>query len=265
MFIIAIDLDGTIQGDISPQVEEYVLMQKIGLKYNTKGLQEDYIKGLLRPFFVNFIEVFKSKNLQIELFIYTASEPRWAQTIVPVIEKISDFKFNRPILNRRNCDMTKGKHKSIEMIAPLLLKSMKRKYKQMKLDLNDIKKNTYLIDNNHILQETRHLIKCTSYERSIYIDPLRQLNNEQTFKHKKLIAEVLLEKVYMKESIWQILEELYKSIKINCKKNHKLNKQQRTDQFWKAVMWIFMKCETSADVISRLVHHFQPKENSTKL
>ena len=83
MFIIAIDIDGTIQGDITPQVNEYTLINKIGLKYNSKNyLQEDYQKGLLRPFFVNFIDVFKKRKPQIELFIYTASEPGWANTIV---------------------------------------------------------------------------------------------------------------------------------------------------------------------------------------
>lgn len=260
MYIITIDLDGTIQGDITPQVEEYTLLQKLGLKYNTKFLQDDYRKGLLRPFFVNFIEVFKTRKPNIELFIYTASEARWAQIIVPVIEKIIDFKFNRPILTRENCDMTKHTHKSIEMIAPQLLKSIRRKHKNIKVNLDDIKKITYLIDNNHILQETSRLLKCPSYHRAIYIDPIRQLSNEQTIKHKKTIASVLLEKVYTKESIWQLLEEMYKSIKIECKKNHKLNKQQKNDQFWKAVMWIFMKSESSPEIISRLVHHFQTKQ-----
>lgn len=263
MFILCIDIDGTIQGDITPQVNEYTLLNKIGLKYNTKGLQEDYQKGLLRPFFVNWIEVFKKIKPQIELFIYTASERGWAQTIVPVIEKIVDFKFNRPILTRANCDMTKVKHKSIEMIAPQLLRSMKRKHKNLKLDLSIIKKITYLIDNNLILQEENHLLKCPSYERAIYIDPLRQLSNDQAIKHKKIIAAVILEKVYTRESIWQLLEELYRSIKVECRNSHKLNKQQKSDQFWKAVMWIFMKSEDSSDIVKRLIHHFQPKEISS--
>ena len=74
MFIIAIDIDGTIQGDITPQVNEYTLINKIGLKYNKNYLQEDYLKGLLRPFFANFIEVFKKKQPQVELFIYTITD-----------------------------------------------------------------------------------------------------------------------------------------------------------------------------------------------
>ena len=264
MFIIAIDIDGTIQGDITPQVNEYTLINKIGLKYNSKNyLQEDYQKGLLRPFFVNFIDVFKKRKPQIELFIYTASEPGWANTIVPVIEKVVDFKFNRPILTRANCDMTKVKHKSIEMIAPQLLRSMKRKHKNLKLDLDVIKKITYLIDNNFILQEENYLLKCPSYDRAIHIDPLRQLSNEQAIKYKKIIAAVILEKIYTKESIWQLLEECYRSVKLECRKSHKINKQHKSDQFWKAVMWIFMKSEDSADIVKRLIHHFQPKEISS--
>ena len=262
MFIIAIDIDGTIQGDITPQVNEYTLINRIGLKYNKNHLQEDYQKGLLRPFFANFIELYKKRKPQIELFIYTASEPGWAHTIVPVIEKVVDFKFNRPILTRANCDMTKFKHKSIEMIAPQLLRSMKRKHKSLKLDLDVIKQITYLIDNNLILQEDKYLLKCPSYERTIYIDPLRQLSNDQAIKNKKIIADIILDKIYTKESIWQLLEELYRTVKIECRKSHKLNKQHKSDQFWKAVMWIFMKSENSSDIIKRLIHHFQPKEIS---
>lgn len=262
MYIIAIDIDGTIQGDITPQVEEYTLLNRLGMKYNTKELQEDYRKGLLRPYFVNFIEAYKSKAPSIELFIYTASEPGWAQTIVPVIEKVVDFRFNRPILHRSNCDMSQHKHKSIEMIAPHLLRSMRRKHKGMKITLGEIKKMTFLIDNNYILQENDHLLKCPSYERTVYIDPLRNLSNAQTIKHKKLIAAVLLERVYTKESIWQLMEEVYRSIRTKCKKSHSQNKHHKSDQFWKAVMWIFMKSETSTDIMRRMIHHFQLKNNS---
>ena len=261
MLILALDIDGTIQGDISPQVEEYTLMKQVGLKYNTKLLFEDYNKGLLRPYFVDFIRAIKQKNLPVELYIYTASEPSWAQTIVPVIEKIVDYRFNRPIFTRAHCDMTKSKHKSLDLIATPILRSLKKKHKGYNFDVEAIKKMTLLIDNNFILQQEDRLIKCPTYERTIQLDPLRQLDSSSTIKYKHIIAAVILEKLYTKESIWYLLEEVYGKVKMRSKRHHKSNKKSRNDQFWKAISWIFMKGENCSDIASRLVFHFQGKNN----
>ena len=78
--VILIDLDGTIQGDVAPQLREYNLIRHLKLKNSTKkSHKNDYIKGLLRPYFIDFIRLMKTKyHNKVELFIYTASEKTWA-------------------------------------------------------------------------------------------------------------------------------------------------------------------------------------------
>ena len=257
MLVLLIDIDGTIQGDISPQVQEYTLIKKLGLKkYNTKLLLEDYAKGLMRPKFVDFIDAYKEKNIGVELFLYTASEPRWAKCIVPVIEKAVGFKFNRPIFTRNHCDMSKNKHKSLDLIAKPLSRAISKKH-GVRVSNDAIKKCSFLIDNNFVLQEESHLIKCPTYDRVVHIDPLRQLDNSEIYKFKRPIAGMLLGKEFSKESVWQLLEEVYQHVKIKCMKSHKSDKQSRKDEFWKFLKVIYNKSETGSDFIRTVITHIR--------
>lgn len=252
MLVFVIDLDGTVQGDISPQIQEYVFLKSINVKYNTKYLVEDYSKGLIRPHFKKFVDTVKSHSLNMQLFVYTASETKWANVIVPVIEKLVGFKFNRPIFSRAHCDMTVDKHKSLKLIAPSIVRTLKRKYSNAKIDTDTIKRMTYLIDNNFVLQEQYHLVKCPSYERMIHIDPLRQLTNAETNMYKKQISESILRRKYTNENIWEILEGVYRLIKVNHKNNHRKNKKSKKDTFWNAISIIIQSSQNDAEIIMKL-------------
>ena len=131
-YILLIDLDGTIQGDITPQLKEYNLIKSLKLNISAKkSHKNDYIKGLMRPHFADFIKLIKRKYLNnVELFIYTASHKTWAHYIVPIIESIIGFKFNRPIFTREHCFIKSydDKAKNIDYVKYHVIKSLRSKH-----------------------------------------------------------------------------------------------------------------------------------------
>jgi hypothetical protein len=176
--VLLIDLDGTMIGDITPQIEEYYLIKDINkrlnninkkeIKYKNIVFQEELDKYIIRPYFKKFLKNVK-KYENIELFIYTASIDKWAKFVIPKLEKIIDFKFNRPILTRNNLY---NKRKSINKVKPLIFRSLKKDYNLK--NITDLK-YILLIDNTkNILIENSNLIKCPSYN---YIHPIDYLRN----------------------------------------------------------------------------------------
>lgn len=255
MLVFVIDLDGTVQGDVYPQIQEYVFLKSLNMKYNSKFLSEDYSKGLLRPHFKKFVDAVQSRNrthnMKVEMFIYTASETKWASVIVPVIEKLIGFKFNRPLFTRAHCDMSVDKHKSLKQISPSIVRTLRKKFGNV-VNSEGVMRNTYLIDNNFVLQDPGHLVKCPSYERVIYIDPLRQLSNQEAQQHKKQICATILRRKYNNESIWEILEGVYRAIKENHRSNHRANKKSKKDAFWNAMAVVVQSSQTPSDIIVKL-------------
>ena len=152
--VLLIDLDNTIIGNITPQINEYYLIKDINkklkkinknqIRYNTKLLHEELEKYIIRPKFSKFVRNI-NKYDNIELFIYTASENSWANYIIKQIEKVINYKFNRPIFTRNNLVINeKGKYrKSINVVKPLIIKCLKKK---KKYNLENIK-YIALIDN----------------------------------------------------------------------------------------------------------------------
>ena len=161
--IFLLDLDNTMIGDISPQIKEYNLIKSLNneinnntnknqknIRYNNTLLQEELKRYIIRPYLNNFLQNIKEyKN--IELFVYTASSDGWAKFIIPNIEKTIHYKFNRPLLTRKNT--LSGGKKSISHIKNLVYTSLKKKY-----NLNNITQLKYilLIDNtNNVLIEKK--------------------------------------------------------------------------------------------------------------
>jgi predicted secreted acid phosphatase len=87
--IIIFDLDETVIGNIRPQLYEYFIIKNI--KKNVQSskyvncLISDLNRGLLRPYFKDLIDYLAKNN--VDIFMYTASTPEWAEFIIPVIEK----------------------------------------------------------------------------------------------------------------------------------------------------------------------------------
>lgn len=204
-FVILLDLDNTIQGNVLPQLQEYNLIEFLNKQGNTNSkkivqskqfLIDDFINGnLLRPHFKRFIEKMRKRFSNVEFFVYTASEKMWAYYIVRVIEAALNIKINRKVFTRDDCivDETSGKiFKGINHITPDLLRTLKTKYK---LSKNYNFKHICLIDNNYVLynRENHLLVKCPDYNHVRVIDQLRCLKKEYIESNYHIIGKFLFD------------------------------------------------------------------------
>ena len=241
-FVILLDLDHTIQGNIQPQLEEYNFIEfinnnfmndkKTKLRQNKDLLHRDFMKGLLRPHFKTFLTRMKSRFPNVEFFVYTASEDKWANYIVRIIENVIKTRLNKRIFSRSDC-VVDGRDGhlmiSINKLKPELFKILKNKYK-LKKDFEF--KHVYLIDNNYVLKETEsnHLIKCPDYTATVNIDTLRSIPLEIIKDNLEKISLFLLG--HPEKS----LNMLYKKIHLRT-----LNSKVVKDSYWETQLKIFKR------------------------
>ena len=193
--IFLIDLDGTIIGDITPQIIMWELSKahsshKKDIKFDTKGLQEKLKRGhIVRPGFIEFFKYVKS--LDHLIYVYTASEKTWANFIISQIEKAFDIKFERPIFTRQDCQLLNNQFiKSIKFIAKHLGKSLKKKHV---VDL-DFSKHITIIDNTHVYNQSDqpNLVICPSYSYRHPENIASQISYEQFANHTTSINDLMI-------------------------------------------------------------------------
>ena len=168
--VVVLDLDGTIIGDIKPQIVSYEISSDIKaaggtLTYKFKDLPVKLNAGIIRPFFADFIKKLKARVPNIEFFIYTASEKQWAQYIIKQVETACKIKFNRPLFTRENCVIVNNEcRKSIKTIRPAIFKALKKKYGlKSAADLND---RIMVVDNMDVFNgsDIKYHIHCKTYD-----------------------------------------------------------------------------------------------------
>ena len=198
--VFLLDLDGTLQGNVIPQLDERTLIHKLNAKINhgkkarfaSSHLIDDFKKGLLRPNVASALQNIKKSNPHVEFYVYTASAHDWAHFLLPILEKAAfgGVFFNRPFFTRNQCDMHTGM-KSIAKVRPLVEKDLSRKYKR------SVKvQHIYLVDNTRVLHssESNHLIHCPTYNYTVIPDPIRQFNKQFFETHYDLITRLQLDK-----------------------------------------------------------------------
>ena len=134
-FIFILDIDGTIVGNVKYQVARYSLVEDIR-KSSGKRLTEKRDvpisyhpeSMLIRPGFQEFLKKVKGAYPQAEFFIYTASEDKWAEKEIAMMEKSLGFKFRRPLFTRKDCVDNGGYKKSVKQILPAIWKSLSKEY-----------------------------------------------------------------------------------------------------------------------------------------
>ena len=244
-YIFIIDLDGTIIGDCNYQCDLYNIIELIK-KNNIKNLNKhkllcnNYLKEsysdkslLIRPYFFTFIAAMKKQYPLCYFYIYTASEKKWANKEIAIIEKNNNFKFDRPLLTRDNCiiDNNGNIKKSIAKVLPLISKSLKIPNKY------DISKRLLIIDNNPtFIDYTENLLICPSYNYMKFYDLRETLpNNHKCEDLKRYIDRLIKEKRISKISnkSTENLEKLYKWLYKKCKRINKYNSKYNNDTFWK--------------------------------
>ncbi len=248
-FVILLDLDQTIQGDIGPQLQEYQLIKFLNDEVGKKGKKlaqnrqdviDDMQDGLLRPHFKRFIVRMKKRFPTCEFFIYTASQDTWGKYIASIIQDTIEYNFNKRVFTRSDCvyDNTKKVYmKSIDKVTPYIYSALKKKY-NLSGNKNTFRfKNIILIDNSNVLypNELRHLVKCDDYKGKVYIDCLRNLPKMIVRKHFKQIGEYLSQTSVTTEI--ELYQQYYTELHVLNQHQKELNKNiNLKDKFWKIVL-----------------------------
>jgi hypothetical protein len=231
--IFILDVDNTIIGDIKPQVNELNLIENLKLsqkKLYRQNLISDLKNGIIRPFFIDFINFCKENKIPI--FIFTASTKEWINYLLPIIEKIINYKFERPIFTRQH--MIK---KPLEMICnDLIIKSINHIkpsiYKTLKKKYSYDKSNTiiYMIDNriDNIL-EKKYVLHCKSYNFLLPTNLIRSLTEEQKYIYKNRISKYLYNKEFDYTHLMiKIYSEYLNDLKLSI-----INNRIKNDNYWK--------------------------------
>ena len=116
-YVFIIDLDSTIIGDCSYQLQLYNIAkimnngnrQLININKILSSYYNEKSK-LVRPFFVYFINKMRELYKQdVYFYVYTASSKDWANLQIKLIEKENNIKLSRPIFTREECKEFKNK------------------------------------------------------------------------------------------------------------------------------------------------------------
>lgn len=243
--IFVLDLDGTIIGCCSYQTILFNL-ENI-LKKHHKKLLIDHLTNsykqesrLIRPHFKYFYNKIKTLFPNCLIFIYTASEKKWAHREITLIEKTHNIKFDRPIFTRDDCIINSGGNyiKSIKKIIPKILK----KNKEIKEE--DINNRLLVIDNNNVyIDYNNNFLLCPTYDYVHFIDvwsciddeylKIAEINNAVN----SLIINKKMSKIctgnYKKLLPNKYIELRYKWLYKRYKKINDNNKKYLNDEFWK--------------------------------
>lgn len=192
--VFIIDIDGTLIGNISPQLCIYELKQTshLPLRYSFKDLFHSFDQGLLRPYFDTFYKSIKRRLPNAEFYVYTASDDRWGLFITGALEKHLGIRFNRPIFTRKHCHSNGGSiTKSISNILPTIRRSLSRKYGK-NIDLTS---RVMVIDNSCVFppdEKPQHMV-CPSYSCSVP-ENLPALIDERAYTQHRATIEQMIHK-----------------------------------------------------------------------
>lgn len=235
--VFLIDLDGTIQGNVHPQVVEYELIRKFNMmtnskvKYNLRNLHTDISRGLIRPHFKNAMLNIKKKHAHVEFFVYTASSDTWANFLLPNIIKVVFNKrnpINKPFLTRSHCVLD-GRMKSIEKVKPIVANALRSRYPDATF------KHIFLIDNNIVLQEKElnRLIYCPSYDYRVINCPLRNFNDQTLERYHKVLSKELFQEGVSTTHKFELMKMYYDQAFKEYVRTDKHNEKYANDKYWK--------------------------------
>ena len=229
--IFLLDLDGTLQGNVSPQLNEYEFIKKVNknlvgypkLKYSQKALDFDYDIGLLRPHLKTSLKSIKKNHPNVEFFIYTASSDSWANFIVPKVIRLVP-EINSLFFSREFCS-NDGK-KSIKRVLPLVKNYLSDKY-----DVKSVQ-NVFLVDNNIVLEkdELSKLIHCQTYDYTHVVDITRSIPDFILRMNHNYISKEIFGKTYSNEFLFMI--DYYHKLSEELKSQTERNIVHLRDTYW---------------------------------
>lgn len=187
--MVLIDVDGTMVGRVACAACQYDLLRLTGASKGRRmaALKEDLIArlkhGIVRPHLDSFCK--HAAAAGIEMFVYTASDPKWAAFIVPCIEAALGVKFNRPLFTRTHCIPVSSTgssaveyRKSIARVAPQVFARLRRRYALR--SAKDLRDRVLLVDNTPDIvldaAEGARVVTCPSYDYNYVFDVLAHVD-----------------------------------------------------------------------------------------
>jgi hypothetical protein len=168
--VVLLDVDGTLVGDVTPQVEEYYAAgtSSEGRAAARMLLADALMRGLLRPHTADFLRFLRRSGM--EVFVYTSAERSWALHVVDAIERVTGFTFNRPVFSRRECLQSRSGdfHKSLRHTAPRVSRALLRDHPGLRS--RDLRNRMLLIDNTPgilLHSEKRGMVLVPTYSARV--------------------------------------------------------------------------------------------------
>ena len=264
-YVFLLDLDGTMQGNIIPQIREYDIVDYVNnlkdvqkMEYNDSQLYVDMGKGLIRPHLARSLIDIKRKHPNVEFFVYTASSDRWAHFLLPRIFRYL-FKtkqvINPLILSRKDCLPTGMK--SIDKVKPQIRRFLLKKYPNAQFN------RVFLVDNSYVLHqhEAHLLIHCPTYDYKVMACPLRSIPPSVLNKHYKALSTQMLR--LSSTSKIEFIRKYYDSAFKEFVQTDEVNAMHVNDDYWPCFRRVFMRYKTvNEDNITHLVQQLKRVENT---
>jgi hypothetical protein len=250
-YIFILDIDNTIIGNVDNCISESIILDYI-FKYckmnniiancdKKLDIIDELNEGLLRPYFIDFINFIKSKYKNIEIYLYTNSAYFWINNsgFIDNIEKIVKIKFNKPYFTRENA---LDRQKLLGNLYDVIIDKIVKKYPLLKIDKNKKKvfdSQLVFIDDipNNLKDYPDKQIVCPEYNYYPYYNIkekiIKKYNiNPEIFDNKEILTVFESENipiynengsVYQKDieffNIHEILKIRYSQIFINSSLN----------------------------------------------
>jgi len=232
--VFIIDLDGTIIGDCIYQSELYkigLILGKLGYKIKINEILESHYNEkskLIRPYFSKFIEKMKEILPNVYFYVYTASEKKWAEKEIGLIEKNLNIKFDRPIFTRNDCSAIIDNNKL----------SFTKSIEQIKKKIRVANPEIIIIDDKQVyIDNTHRLINCKMYNYKYFCNywdyiPIEKINNNTFIKYLRSLIEInRLSPYYIRDTNKQ-KSDYYKWLYLKTIEINKNNKKYKKDNFW---------------------------------
>tara|TARA_B110000259_G_scaffold188266_1_gene246068 strand:- start:2685 stop:3551 length:867 start_codon:yes stop_codon:yes gene_type:complete len=215
-YIFIFDIDNCIIGNIHYPITESILLDLIKMTCKQKKISNkcskrvNFVnvlkKGLLRPYFINFVKFIKKKYKNVELYVYTNSSYNWTHGgLVENIEKASNITFNKPYFTRENSyQLDEYYPKSLSNVFKIIISRLQKKYKILKNNKEILKvfnNNLVFIDDiqNNLKDYPAKQIVCPKYEFNKPYDIIKKIKKENKIKNEILNDDNIKE--YIKENI----------------------------------------------------------------
>ena len=270
-YIFILDIDNTIIGEVQnctyesmilDYIFKYCKMNNIIANCNKKiDIIDELNEGLLRPYFIDFINFIKKKYGNVEIYLYTKSAYNWINNsgLIDNIEKVVKIKFNKPYFTRENA---LNGQKLLGNIYDDIIKLLIKKYPLLKIDKN-IKKvfDTQLvfIDDipNNLKDYANKQIICPKYNYQPYYNIkekiIKKYNiNSDIFNNKEIleIFEALDTPIYNENgSVYQKdIEYMQLSEIVNIRAAQITSDTSLNDTFFKDLIAILDKNKNLDDI-----------------